>query len=344
MSASGLLLPPGIVQPFNLHAVHDDLHVMAFFENHPAYEAVEAMIRRSGSGRPAIRAVLTRHDQSQIDHVNDEGLFAAARFAQRQTCMREIVLGEHLCGDCPRVRVEFVSCDGEPVVLDVTSVSPPERSRGGLTDPGRHAEGMSLPLMWRGKSAFAGPASHVTIAGIARPIPVRLGGGAGFVALLGFFTESHDMLILRAGSVASRLLERPAEWKVGARWTYEGPEGERSYRITALAPEGGVRLSRTQGPAETLLGRCAGEQLELHRVDVLAAAAGARFASLVFEAPRRFAMRSEGGQGSVEGEVARDADGGIHLLSRQPAWATRRAAHLRITQSNDCIDVTTSIG
>ena len=68
--AGGVLLPPSVLQPFPLHFRRDDLHVMAFFQGHPAYEAVEAMIQLRADDRPAIRAILTRHDQSQIDHIN----------------------------------------------------------------------------------------------------------------------------------------------------------------------------------------------------------------------------------------------------------------------------------
>jgi hypothetical protein len=344
MPATGLLLPPGVVQPFDLHRLHDDLHVMAFIDGHPVYEAVEAMIRRSAGGVVAIRAILTRHDQSQIDHVNDDGLFAAARFAGRQTCRCEIVLGESMAGDRPRARLEFVAHDGAPVVLDVTAASIPDRSRAGLTDPGRHAEGTSLPLMWRGASAFAAPSSQVTIAGVAWPIPARLRDGTGFVAHEGFFTRSHDMLILRAGAVPTTILEQPTEWAVGARWTYATAAGERSYRIRALAGDGRVELERLGPIAEIVEGRRLGDRLALHRIDSPAAGPRAGRASLAFDAANGFAFRLEGTPGSVEGEVRCDDDDAIHLLPRQPAWATARAARLQFSRSGDRFVVTTSIG
>jgi hypothetical protein len=343
MTSPTLVLPPGVVQPFDLHRLHDDLHVMAFFDGHPVYEAVEAMIRRSADGPAAIRAILTRHDQTQIDHVNDDDLYAAARLSPRQTCRREIAFVEDRAAACPRARVAFESHAGEAVVLDLTSASPPAAARGGLSDPGRHAEGSSLPLMWRGRSALAGPASKVSIDGIAWPIPVKLRGAAGFVAHHGFFTEAHDMLILRAGTVASTVLEQPGEWKVGTRWTYSRPDGNRSYRITHVTPEGAVRLSG-RGDLETLHGRRRGDRLELHRIDVLAAGATGRRASLVFEPDGRFHLALDGASGSVDGDVRLDADGAMHLLPREPAWATARAVHVRISRSGDRIEVAALIG
>jgi hypothetical protein len=51
-SARGIELPPGLLQPFDLKALRDDLHVMAFVRGHPEWEAVEAMVRyRDGAVR-----------------------------------------------------------------------------------------------------------------------------------------------------------------------------------------------------------------------------------------------------------------------------------------------------
>jgi len=93
----GIVLPPGLLQPFLLRFRREDLHIMAFFSGHPDYEAVEAMIRYRGDGTPSIRAILTRHDQSQIDHVNDDDLSAEGHGVARQTCRRDIALAIDLC-------------------------------------------------------------------------------------------------------------------------------------------------------------------------------------------------------------------------------------------------------
>lgn len=77
----GIVLPEGIVQPFDLPFAADDLHVMACFEGHAEYEAVEAMIRRLPD-RTSVRAILTRHTQTQIDHVNDADAAATGSRAE----------------------------------------------------------------------------------------------------------------------------------------------------------------------------------------------------------------------------------------------------------------------
>ena len=91
-SEAGIVLPPGLLQPFLLRFRREDLHIMAFFGGHPDYEAVEAMIRYRDDGTPSIRAILTRHDQSQVDHVNDDDLSVDGHGVIRQTCRRDIAL------------------------------------------------------------------------------------------------------------------------------------------------------------------------------------------------------------------------------------------------------------
>ena len=49
----------------------------------------------------------------------------------------------------PIAEVRFASLEGDSVVLRVACAARPDPARGGLTDPGSHAIGSSLPLMWR---------------------------------------------------------------------------------------------------------------------------------------------------------------------------------------------------
>ena len=115
----GVLLPPDVLQPFPLHFRRDDLHVMAFFQGHPTYEAVEAMIRLEADGRHSIRAIMTRHDQSQIDHINDVALLASFQETKRECCRRDIDLQLESLGEARRARLQFRSFRDERVVLDL---------------------------------------------------------------------------------------------------------------------------------------------------------------------------------------------------------------------------------
>ena len=173
-----MVLPPGLLQPFLLRFRREDLHIMAFFSGHPDYEAVEAMISYRGDGSPSIRAILTRHDQRQIDHVNDDALSAEGHGVARETCRRDIALAVDAPPGRRHARLEFDSHAGEPVVLDITTVGEPDPKRGGISDPGSHSPNTSLPLMRRRASSLAGPQTAVFVGGKHFQVPVKISSGA----------------------------------------------------------------------------------------------------------------------------------------------------------------------
>jgi len=62
-------VPFEFIQPFDVFFRREDRHVIAFFSGHPVYEAVEAFLGRRHGRAPLVRAILTRHDQSQVDYI-----------------------------------------------------------------------------------------------------------------------------------------------------------------------------------------------------------------------------------------------------------------------------------
>ncbi|HUK62911.1 MAG TPA: hypothetical protein VLV15_06250 [Dongiaceae bacterium] len=208
-------LPRDVIQPFDLGLIRDDLHAMAFFRGHPRYESVEAMVRLRAGGA-AVRCIFTRHDQTQVDCVNDPALAGP----RRETHVREIRF-ESAPG--PHVRVVLESPEGEPVVLDVPALAPPSERFGGLTDPGSHSPTASFPLMWRGKSTLGGPGTHVRF------------GHQEFPAWRSHLTEGHTLALLRAGTRTLDLSANPFR-----------PSGEE---------QGSVRLERAGTPREWVVGR-----------------------------------------------------------------------------------------
>lgn len=344
MPPTAHLLPADVVQPFDFRYVCDDLHVMAYFENHPTYEAVEAMVLRSSAGRPVVRAILTRHNQTQIDHVNDERLALEARATRRETHLREVTVVEGSSGGCPRVKVEFLSHIGEVVALDLTSASPPDAARGGLTDPGNHAATSSLPLMWRGRSALASEATRVLIAGINFPVPVKLRAGPHFVAHHGYFTESHHMAILRAGEVVLTLIETPHTHEVGACWVYATSEGERCYRIAGLEPNGSVRIERVGSIAEMLRGRFVAGRLQLDEVQFFASSQGVERVTLALDQAKQFSIGIDTNEGVAAGAVTLQNDGTILLRPTSPDWAQSRPVLIQTARFGPRIVLRTVIG
>lgn len=168
------------LQPFNLFFQRNDFHVIVYFEGHPEYEAVEAMIKEREEKEPFIWAIITRHNQTQIDHINDEK--AVEKIAeerrllesQRQVFYTPIQFSRTEVNGKLRILLEFVSFKGENIVFDLYTVARPNSKYGGLTDPEGHAKTTSLPVMWRERSTLASPKSRITFDGKEYEIPVRI--------------------------------------------------------------------------------------------------------------------------------------------------------------------------
>jgi len=334
-------LPPGVVQPFELRYYADDLHVMAFFTGHPTYESVEAMVRFSAGREPTIRAIVTRHDQSQIDHVNDRAMVRTAA-TERETCFRDIEFDETSTDRAARARIAFDSIDGERVELDVVSAGPPDAARGGLSSPGTHSLHSVLPLMVRGSSALAAPESRVAIDGVVRPIPVKLRTPT-FVAHDGYFTRSHHMAIVRAGEVVYSLRRTPAEPRVGEEWRLATVDGERCYRIVE-ARAGSLHLLRADAPSETMRLEYVDDRVvDLRSVRLSDDRDPHGYVELSFHENEQFSIGMDGIMGLVQGDVV-PRDDGFVLRPTQPDWATLRAVRVAVSTRNDRIVVATTIG
>ena len=341
-----LLLPPDVLQPFPLRFRRDDLHVMAFFEGHPEYEAVEAMIQVRADRGKSIRAIITRHDQSQIDHVNDDALLVALRGTERARCRREIDLQLQSSTEGRRARLEFLSSAGERVVLDVVTVGEPDVKRGGLSDPGGHSSNSSLPLMWRGASTLAGPGTKVTIDGVEYAVPVKVRAGA-FVAHEGYYTERHSMGVIRTGTVSARLLKKPHRLEVGAEWLFQHDEYQTAYRLTTLGAGGTLQITRLEGSGEMITAHAIEDRLAVTRISLPAEAGPTDGLVLAFDRDAGFGLSIEGQQDIVAGRVhlAEGPHGAvISLRPMQPGWAVDRVVRVACLRDGDQMKFVTTIG
>jgi len=343
----GLLLPAGFVQPFDLRFARDDLHIMAFFDNHPMYEAVEAMIRRSNSGPAIVRAILTRHDQIQIDLVNDPAMLNAGKSTQRETCLRPISFHEESAATGSRARVAFESHLNEQIVLDITSASPLDSSRGGLSDPGEHSLTSSFPIMLRGRSSLIAPSSQVSINGIEFPIPVKLRAPPQFVAHKGYFTESHHMGTLRAGQVTFNLTKIPKRFEIGENWVLLNAGEEYRYRITELHTNGEIKIKRAGQSPEEIRGRMVGDRLLVSEIRVIDAQHPTSGVTLRFSKGTAFNMSIDEVDDLISGgiKVKDHADSmGFQLLPERLVWAQQRPMQLQLVRQDERLTVTTVIG
>jgi hypothetical protein len=345
-SGHGLLLPPDVLQPFPLRFRRDDLHVIAFFEGHPEYEAVEAMIQMRSDRGKSIRAIITRHDQSQVDHINDDALLAALRGTERARCRREIDLELESSTEGRRARLQFLSSAGERVILDVVTVGQPDVKHGGLSDPGGHSARGSLPLMWRGASTLAGARTKVTIDDVEYPVPVKVRTGA-FVAHEGFYTERHSMGVIRTGTVSVRLLKKPHRLEVGAEWLFQHDEYQTAYRLTALGAGGMLHITGLEGSGEMVTAHAIEDRLALTRISLPAEAGPTEGLVLAFDRDAGFGLSIEGQQDIVSGraDLAEGPDGAvISLRTLQPDWAVDRMVQVACLKDGEQMKFVTTIG
>ena len=340
----GVLLPPDVLQPFPLRFRRDDLHVMAFFQGHPTYEAVEAMIRLGADGRHSIRAILTRHDQSQIDHINDVALLASFQETARECCRRDIDLQLESLGAAQRARLQFRSFRDEHVVLDLVTCGTPDPTRGGLIDPGRHSAHSSLPLMWRGASTLADPRTKVMIDDIEFAVPVKIHAGQ-FTAHEGYYSEHFSMAAIRAGTWSARLLKKPDHLEVGAEWIFRRGTSDTTYRVTAL--DARLRITKHDASGEIISAKAVGNRLAVARI-TLAPETGAKDGLvLAFDGLGGFGLSIEGNQDVVSGRITvveEDGRSRISLVPLAPAWAIDRAVHVACSSEGDQLQVVTTIG
>jgi hypothetical protein len=342
---AGIMLPAGLVQPFLLRFRREDLHIMAFFSGHPDYEAVEAMIRYRADGAPSIRAILTRHDQRQIDHVNDDDLSAEGYGVVRQTCRRDIVLAIEASPGKRRARLEFVSHAGEPVVLDITTTGEPDATRGGISDPGGHSPSTSLPLMRRCASTPAGPLAEVLVGGRRFDIPVKIRAGA-FVAHEGYFTEGHTFGAVRAGTISYRLRAMPTRMALGECWILESDSRLVTYRIESLGSDGKLRITRTDRSSETIEAFATGDGLRVTRICKHAESGLPGGLDMTFDEPGHFSLAMDG-ETIVSGSVEAEQQAGsvvANLSPTQPDWAVARPIRLSCSKDVDRWTAVTQIG
>jgi len=342
-AAMPILLPPSLVHPFDLRYVADDVHVIAFFGGHPQYECVEAMLSARADGTFAARAILTRHDQTQIDHVNDDALLAmAASQTDRPLVRRDIDVTLDLAARLPLAEVRFDSRAGEPVVLRIVCASPPDAARGGLTDPGTHALGNSLPIMLRVASAMAAPSSAVSIGGVACAIPEKVRAGPHFVAHDGYFTRRFHMAALRNGTRTMGIVRQPSAFAVGERWEYASPQGDRAYEIVSCDAERRLVIASTTGPQETVRVQCHADGLHLHEVVLHSPRERTEGVAIGFAPDGAFAIRVDALASAVSGQARQARADELTLRPEQPAWAARRPLHVGWRQVGAQLTIDTS--
>jgi hypothetical protein len=324
-----------------------DLHVMLYFEGHKEYEAAEAMIRMgNGNEPPLIRAILTRHDQTQIDYINNKELVEQLqkRGASRETYYTDIQYDWDLQKSKPEVFLRFRTVNDELVEFKLYAAAKPVKKYGGLTDPEGHAKDSALPVMYRGKSTLAGKKSSISIDGISYKIPYMVRIPIFFTGMKGYYTEEFLIGVIFAGEKRLELVKAPPVFAEGEEWVYRAGDEEKEYIITEVR-NNGIKIA---GENEVITAEIIDGQIGIEEIAFLSPFDQERSLSLRFTPALVFGKETgqelefslaiaDAREGAstplVTGVLQQEETSGgmvLRLMAKEPQWAQARVVKTEV--------------
>lgn len=344
-----------VIQPFPLFFEHYDIHIMLYFEGHPQYEAIEAMIKETRGDRPFIRLILTRHDQTQVDYVNDRDMVKRMLSWQgnREIHYATIDYSRTWEARKPRILISFQSSEGERVLFDFCAVGRPSPRYSGLIDPGRHSEDSSLPVMYRERSTLASPRSRILFGSTRCRIPRKIWIPIFFTGMKGYYSEAFSIGGIRSGTCCLERVQGPSKLSPGEKWIYRSAGDQVSYEIVDLQGDTMV-ISREN---ETIWSRNTAGSLAIEKITVSPSRGYPGLFTVEFTPSllltsgqlreARFSVSIGEHADLVTGVVRPMAkiNGNIRLLltPHKPEWATLRPVSLSIEQNGSEILITSEI-
>lgn len=338
------------IQPFNLFFRHNDFHVMLYFKEHPEYEAVEAMIEKRKEKEPLVWAIITRHDQTQIDHINNQELveeMQASSSTGREIHYTPIQFYSSDETGKPHILLKFTSFKGENIVFDFYAAAKPLSKHGGLTDPERHGEISSLPIMWREKSTLASPKSKISFDGKNYKIPVEVSIPIFFKGMKGYYTEGFRIGGMTIGETDLKLVKKPERIEIGMEWIYKTNNDKWIYKIVEINDDQ-VIIQKVPETSETISARIANDHLEIAEIKVTSPS-GREGAFIIKFDPclpdmvgvtegqklvSRFSISVDDRKALVTGkiELKKETDRIVlNLDPEQPDWAVKRAMLITVS-------------
>lgn len=342
--------PAVFYQPFPVLFEDHDIHVMLYFNGHPEYEAVEAMIRKRASGEPLIRAIVTRHDQTQTDYINDSK-FVTHKGADRETYYANIQYSQTYNDGKPAVYLSFETKKKEKIELYFYAVGKPLEKYGGLTDPEGHAEKSALPVMYRKKSTLASRESKVLIDGVQYKIPRKIWIPLFFTGMKGYYSDNFLIGVLFTGYKELKAVRTPLSLNIGEKWVYRVDDVEKAYTIT----EKRENMLTITSDNEIIIAEIINEQLAIKEIQVFSPfdeRNNNKF-TLEFDSPLfitgkglednyevAFDISINEYAGLVTGTVKRENNGEglvFRLNPANPRWAMKRAMVISVFIQGDQI-------
>lgn len=190
-----------IINPFNALGSLASYHVIAFFEGHDKYECVEAFIfQNEHSGEYSFRAIMTDHQNNQIDYVTSKELYEV-RKNSKLDINREVKYTDgnfHLDKNGTDYILQFNIDNENEVRIVYIGMGKPESQWGGITDPGGHSPDGGLPMMYRSKSSIGTQNSYVRINNIKYDIAIdeSISHKPFFIGYSTFFSEDYYFTLL----------------------------------------------------------------------------------------------------------------------------------------------------
>lgn len=342
------------IQPFILYFHYYDLHVMLYFVGHPEYEAVEAMINLQNSEKLLVRAIITRHDQTQIDHVNDQKIMKEMKKASsngREIRYTPIEFRRDEEKGKSHVLLKFTSFKGENIVFDLYATGKPSPKYGGMTDPEGHAEESALPIMWREKSTLASSKSNITFDKKDYKIPVKTWIPIFFKGMKGYYTEGFSIGGVTTGETILELVESPKRIEAGEKWIYKKGKDELVYEIMERNGDQ-VIIQKSSGVSEIINTQIVDGHLEIKDIKVISNSARKEKFTIKFNPFLPDMTATSDGQelvsnfnisinehrslvtGKIELEKKTDKIV-LKLNPEQPNWAIKRSIQAAITKEED---------
>lgn len=335
-------------QPFSLHYERYDYHVMLTFEGHPEYEAVEAFIRETPELE--IRAVVTRHDQSQTDYFNTEDFTVPGNGSgvERERMYAPMTYERGGTKKAPSVSLSFTTKTGEAVAFFLEATSAPMKKYGGMIDPGSHSAATSLPVMFCEGSSLASEESFISFDGVRYDIPILVDAAPFFTGYKGYYSEAMRIAVIRSGSSQIEFTRVPDQFVPGEKWVFMEDGVPQEWTITKRHGSS-VYVS---GPDRVL--RC---MVSGNRVGLLSIACTSDDPDMTFIVDFDKPVRISGGEGSrntetefslsiagkkrvVTGTVSVESDAAqtrIVLSPRSPDWAVPRGVSTTLTDSGSTL-------
>ncbi|HLY39514.1 MAG TPA: hypothetical protein VKU61_15825 [Candidatus Binatia bacterium] len=330
---------PSFVPPVGLEFRREDGHVIAFLKSHPEYEAVEAFVSRPPGAPPLLRAILTRHDKTQVDHVSDPAVAHVGRafMPSRSIVSTDVEYDEATHDGRLHARLAFTSFRGKRVVLELAAATPATPAFGGLTDPEGHAPEV-LPIMWRDASAIAGAGTRCSIDDVPCEI-APFGGG-----VKAFHTVGFALGVVVSREIALHVIESPRALVAGARWRFRRDDDELVYEIMDALPARVVIRGMTAGETIDALvrdGRLAPTAVTIPSGSARPGELAVRFAPFL-HGGARFAVDVDAHRDLLTGDIAGTAADFV-AHPDAPSWARSRAVHVRLRGSAEEVRIATAV-